>query len=80
MSFEEFCNITRKGIKNGIIKITDTNTKENIELSDLDLAIQYVIGMEQEKSGNSKINLSIDKVYDLIGYYCGNDVREKLFC
>ena len=28
---------------------------------------------------NIEMNLSIDKIYDLIGYYCGNDVRERLF-
>ena len=72
MTFTEFCKSTRAGIARGEIK---TST----DLTDLDLAIQYAIGQEQQARGGGEITVTAAEIYDLIGKYCGADIQQKLF-
>ena len=72
MTFTEFCENIRAGIARGEIK---TST----DLTDLDLAIQYAIGREQQARGGGKIIVTAAEIYGLIGRYCGADIQQKLF-
>lgn len=72
MTFTEFCKNVRAGIARGEIK-TSTG------LTDLDLAIQYAIGREQQARGGEEITITAAEIYGLIGKYCGADIQQKLF-
>ena len=72
MTFEEFKARIQDGIKNGALKLSK-------ELDELDLAIQYVVGMEMKARGVEKIEIDVDIIYDLIGKYCGDDARKRMF-
>lgn len=72
MTFEEFKARVQDGIQSGVLKIS-------AELDELDLAIQYSLGMEMEAKGGPPLTISVDDIYDLIGKYCGAETRDRLF-
>ena len=72
MTFTEFCERTRAGIARGEIKTS-------VELKDLDLAIQYAIGREQQARGGGELIITASEIYALIGKYCGADIQQRLF-
>lgn len=72
MTFEEFKARIQDGIKNGAIKLSD-------ELNELDLAIQYVLFMEGKAKGTEHIKIDVYSMYAMIGKYCGDDARERMF-
>ena len=72
MTYQEFYTQVRAGIAAGEIK---TST----ELNDLDLAIQYAIGQEQQARGCRELITDAAEIYALIGKYCGADIQRKLF-
>lgn len=72
MTFTEFCESVRAGIARGEIKTS-------ADLTDLDLAIQYAIGQEQQARDGGEITTTAAEIYGLIGKYCGADIQQKLF-
>ena len=72
MTFEEFCAIVRDAIQKGVIKLSPP-----IELSELDLAIQFAIGCEMETT--KRDTFTIEEIYHLVGKWCGQDVLERVF-
>ena len=71
MTFEEFCKTIREGMASGEIKTS-------AQLSELDLAIQYSIGREQDARGSVKITLTAEEIALLILKYCGPDVYARV--
>ena len=76
MTYEEFCEIIRAAIASGEIKVTDGTAE--VELTDLDLAIQYALGQEMEEHGG-ELYTTEEEIYFLIGKHCGADVQSKVF-
>lgn len=73
MTFEEFKAIINNGLANGEIKLIGENT----ELSELDLAIQYAIGMElQGKTKNFTVTAS--DIANLIKKHCGDETYHRV--
>ena len=75
MTFEEFKSCIAQGLASGAIK-TD------VELTELDLALQYVIGKEQtarvEQGIKEELFLTIEDLAALILKYCGKDVYDRV--
>ena len=75
MTFEEFKSCIAQGLASGAIK-TD------VELTELDLALQYVIGKEQtarvEQGIKEDLFLTIEDLAALILKYCGKDVYDRV--
>ena len=75
MTFEEFKSSIAQGLASGAIK-TD------VELTELDLALQYVIGKEQtarvEQGIKEDLFLTIEDLAALILKYCGKDVYDRV--
>lgn len=75
MTFEEFKSCIAQGLASGAIK-TD------VELTELDLALQYVIGKEQtarvEQGIKEELLLTIEDLAALILKYCGKDVYDRV--
>lgn len=75
MTFEEFKSCIAQGLASGAIK-TD------VELTELDLALQYVIGKEQtarvEQGIKEDLLLTIEDLAALILKYCGKDVYDRV--
>lgn len=78
LSFREFCLVTRAAIADGTIEVYNKDSGEAVELSDLDLAVQYAIGKEQKERGAPKMELTVDDIYYLIGKHCGIKERARL--
>ena len=70
MSFEEFVRRVKDGIAKGYIKL-------DVELNELDYALQYAIGraMRDEK----KKEFSYEELAELVNKYCGSDVYNRVF-
>ena len=75
MTFEEFKSCIAQGLASGAIK-TD------VELTELDLALQYVIGKEKtarvEQGIKEDLFLTIEDLAALILKYCGKDVYDRV--
>lgn len=71
MTYEEFCEIVRAEIASGEIKTT-------VEVTDLDLAIQFALGQEMEER-DGELYTTAEEIYFLIGKHCGADVQSKIF-
>lgn len=75
MTFEEFKSCIAQGLASGAIK-TD------VELTELDLALQYVIGKEQtarvEQGIKEELLLTSEDLAALILKYCGKDVYDRV--
>ena len=71
MSFEEFCKTIREAIATGRIKTA-------AQPSELDLAIQYAIGREQDARRQVQITLTPADISQLIKKYCGRDVYARV--
>ena len=71
MNFAEFCRTIRDAIATGRIKTT-------AQPSELDLAIQYVIGREQDALGTVQLTLTPADISQLIKKYCGRDVYARV--
>ena len=75
MTFEEFKSCIAQGLASGAIK-TD------VELTELDLALQYVIGKEKtarvEQGIKEDLLLTIEDLAALILKYCGKDVYDRV--
>ena len=73
MTFRDFVNFVYYSIAKGEIGLP-----EGVTLNELDLAIQYATGREQEAKGTTEITLTIKDIWDCIGKYCGEDVQKRL--
>lgn len=71
MDFKAFCEAIRDGIATGRIKTA-------AQPSELDLAIQYAIGREQDARGRVQITLTPAEIALLIKKYCGRDVYARV--
>ena len=75
MTFEEFKSCIAQGLASGAIKT-------EVELTELDLALQYVIGKEQtarvEQGIKEDLLLTIEDLAALILKYCGKDVYDRV--
>lgn len=72
MTFDEFKERVQDGIQSGALKLSK-------ELSELDLAIQYAICMEMQARGVREMEIDSERIYHLIGKYCGDEVLERVF-
>ena len=73
MTFRDFVNFVYYSIAKGEIRLP-----EGVTLNEMDLAIQYAIGREQEARGTAKITVTIKDIWNYIGKYCGKDVQKRL--
>lgn len=71
MDFETFTRTIRDGIATGKIRTAAQPTE-------LELAIQYAIGREQDKRGQVQITLTPAEIALLIKEYCGRDVYGRV--
>ncbi len=71
MNFKDFCKMIRDGIATGRIRTA-------AQPSELDLAIQYAIGREQEERGSARMIITPAEVSLLIKKYCGRDVYARV--
>ena len=72
MTFEEFKDFVEQALASGLIKI-------DVELDELDLAIQYAIGQEIHSKGVEVLYLKDEDIQFLIIKWCGLDVYERVF-
>ena len=75
ITYDEFKSIIKQGISTGEVKVTIRGGEP--ELTELDLAIQYVLGCEFEKKGETEI--AMKEIPELILKYCGKEVFESVF-
>lgn len=73
MTFNDYCKLIDDGIKKKEIMLPD-----GVELTELDLAIQYAVGAEQARRGTPKIEVTTDELWELIGKYCGKEVQKRI--
>lgn len=71
MDFDTFCKTIREAIATGRIKTA-------AQLSELDLAIQYAIGREQDARGTVQLTLTPADISQLIKKYCGKAVYARV--
>ena len=71
-SFYLFLRGVRTGFERGDLQVS-------VPLSELDLAIQYVIGKEQQARGTLRLELSPEDIALLIRKYCGAEVYDRVF-
>jgi len=71
MTFEEFKSRIAQGLASGAIK-TD------VELTELDLAIQYAIGREKTQRQDEELFLTTEDIAGLILKYCGKEVYDRV--
>ena len=71
MSFEDFKRTIERGIERGEIQTEQP-------LTELEIAIQYAIGSEQEERGTEQLTLTVKDICLLVLKHCGADVYHRV--
>ncbi len=73
MTFDDFKRTVKRGFETGELK-----TEPEVELTELDLAIQYAIGREKTQRQDEELFLTTEDIAGLILKYCGKEVYDRV--